>query len=78
VDEYDGVGEMLEAPQGLATDFIRPWTRRNLPKARAFAVQRLLAGPILSFLEAGHTLSQDRLVRIMMDSAPLFTDLDKR
>jgi hypothetical protein len=47
-------------------------------KARAFAAQRLLAGPIPHFLEAGHALSQNDLVRIMRDSAPLLPDLDKR
>jgi hypothetical protein len=47
-------------------------------KARAFAAQRLLTGPIPHFLEAGHALSQNDLVRIMRDSAPFLTDLDKR
>jgi hypothetical protein len=47
-------------------------------KARAFAAQRLLPGPIPLFLEASQTLSQEDLVRIMRDSAPLLTDLDKR
>jgi hypothetical protein len=47
-------------------------------KARAYAAQLLLAEPIPRFLEAGHTLSQDDLVRIMRDSAPRLYDRDKR
>jgi hypothetical protein len=50
----------------------------DAPKARAFAAQRLLAEPIPHVLEAGHTLPQDDLVRIMRDSAPFLADLDER
>ena len=47
-------------------------------KAQAYAAQLLLAEPIPRFLEAGHSLSQHDLVRIMRDSGPHLADREKR
>jgi hypothetical protein len=47
-------------------------------KAQAYAAQLLLAEPIPRFLEAGHSLSQHDLVRIMRDSGLHLADREKR
>jgi hypothetical protein len=58
--KYDGVGEMHRSAPKAGHRFYPAMDEEGPPKARAFAAERLLAGPILSFLEARYTLSQDR------------------